>query len=248
MFTGMIAPTPFDLRWRMFGTDIRVNPLFWVGALYISWPLNRFGFQWMLLGVVCVFVSILLHEFGHVFASRSFGVDSHIVLWAMGGLAIPDRREAKRWQRIIVFAAGPAIQLVFWAILLFCERFLPVPEVPDKTIFGIHLVYGFLMLINVYWALLNLLPIWPLDGGQISREVFSHFSRDNGVRLSLHLSMGVALLLAIHAIIGEQRGPLVPYLPVGTGSAIFFGLFFFIGLQSLQYENVRDRWRDDPWN
>src|ERR1700722_8245857 len=67
--------TPFDLRWRMLGTDIRVHPFFWILALFLGW--YRMPGQdgptkmlYLALWVACVFVSVLLHEFGHVLMGR----------------------------------------------------------------------------------------------------------------------------------------------------------------------------------
>lgn len=248
MISGMIDRTPYDLRWRMFGIDVRVHPLFWVMSAVFCWELNEFGLQWLLLGMVCIFFSILLHEMGHVLAFRKFGIESEIVLWAFGGLAIPEGRERKRWQRIVVSAAGPGIQLIFWGLLWLARPYL-LPALPtDLLILKVFILYEFLMYINLWWPILNLLPIWPLDGGQISREVCCHYSRDNGVRLSLHLSMGVCALLALHAFLAHARGGGIPYLPVGIYSGVFFLMFFMTAFQALQVENARDAWKSDRWN
>src|SRR5579872_1495033 len=74
--------TPYDLRWRMLGTDVRVHPFFWLFSAVLGW--NEFsrpggGVGYLALWVGCVFVSVLLHEFGHVFMGRLFGADAHIV-------------------------------------------------------------------------------------------------------------------------------------------------------------------------
>lgn len=248
MISGMINRTPYDLSWRMFGIDTRVHPLFWVMSAAICWDLNSIGIQWLLLGMACIFFSILLHEMGHVLAFRWFGVHSEIVLWAFGGLAIPEGRERKRWQRIFVSAAGPGIQLILWGLLWNVHYFL-MPEFPTDILTAKwFIIFDFLMYINLWWAILNLLPIWPLDGGQISRELFLHYSRNNGIRLSLHLSMGVCALLSLHAFLAHAKGGGIPYLPIGIYSGVFFLMFFMTGLQALQAENARDAWRNDRWN
>src|SRR5262249_5198122 len=120
------GPSPFDLRFRLFGTPVRVHPLFWLCSAILGWGMIN---QWRqpatgnVLGdlarwVACVFVSIVLHEFGHVWAFRAFGNHAHVVLHTLGGLAIPDGEPRWRWQRIIVAAAGPGIQLALWAALV----------------------------------------------------------------------------------------------------------------------------------
>ena len=83
-------PTPWDLRWRMLGTNISVHPFFWVLSAMLGWGwFNDGGFRLLLVWVACVFVSILLHEFGHVLMGRLFGSrGQYIVLYSFGGLAI----------------------------------------------------------------------------------------------------------------------------------------------------------------
>jgi Zn-dependent protease len=242
----MIDETPYDLRWRMFGISCRVHPLFWLVAFILSYPLLTLGLPWVIGGVGCVFFSILLHELGHVIVGNIFGSRGHIVLWAFGGLAIGSSELNNRWKRIAVFIAGPAIQLLFWAGLYFGLPYLPLPA-DIGLARGIIVLLAFLLTINLFWPILNLLPIWPLDGGQISRELFRWGSPQNGIRLSLHLSMGIAGLLALHAIVAETSGRSVPYLPVGIQSALFFAYFAVMSFQTLQLENARDQWSDDHW-
>src|SRR5262249_8117739 len=107
--------------------------------------------------------------------------------------------------------------------------------------------YYTLFYVNLVWPILNLLPIWPLDGGQISREWFTYFTPRNGVRFSLHLSIGVSLLLALHALMAWQTGRvIIPYItdPIDI---FFFGMFAALGFQTLQAENQHARWFD-PWD
>src|SRR5262249_53158681 len=116
--------TPLDLRFRLFGTQVRVHPMFWLIMALLGWsggggvlPGNGLGDT--LVFVLCAFVSILLHEFGHVWMGRAFGARGHIVLHGMGGLAIGSADVPHRWQRILVSAAGPGIQLILYAAIYF---------------------------------------------------------------------------------------------------------------------------------
>src|SRR5205807_7694183 len=86
---------PFDLRWRVFGTSFRVKPSFWIANLLFGYfYVTAFRraeerlFAYLGLWLLCAFVSILLHELGHVIVARIFGASSNVVLHAMGGLAI----------------------------------------------------------------------------------------------------------------------------------------------------------------
>src|SRR6516162_1607753 len=119
MFLAEPDRTSLDLQWRMFGTSVRVHPFFWLVAAFLGWPAvdQAGGLRFLAIWIVCVFISILLHEFGHVFVGRLFGSAGHIVLYGLGGLAIGSNNLSNRWQRIAVSFAGPAAQLLLFGLV-----------------------------------------------------------------------------------------------------------------------------------
>jgi Zn-dependent protease len=302
------APTPYDLKFRLFGTHVRVHPFFWLTSAFLGWnavPHGPLIFIYLPLWVACVFFSILLHEFGHVWMGQIFGVRSHIVLQAMCGLAIPDHEPYNRWRRIAISLAGPGIQLAFYGLLLLGTHYFPNPgrapsdkqvataraimkkayeledeaqtakelgeldrakqlrkeaaelhsKAQDELDPGPSFVWeaiSNLLWINLYWPLFNLLPVWPLDGGRVSRELFAWRSRNNGIRYSLILSIVVAAILAVNSAMGEMADPPFPRLPRGGYTfALFFGLLAYMSYQLLQQENAgRNRWgyEDSRWS
>src|SRR5262245_20151706 len=81
--------TPFDLKFRLFGTHVRVSPWFWLMCIFINFDMAKRGeFDLLVIFVMCVFLSILLHEFGHIWMGRLFGSNGYIVLQSLFGLAI----------------------------------------------------------------------------------------------------------------------------------------------------------------
>jgi Zn-dependent protease len=211
------------------------------------------SFLFLLIWVACVFLSILLHEFGHIWMGKLFGTDGYIVLYGFGGLAVPSSDVRRRWQRILVSLAGPAIQLVLYGLIwagrnsLSLEQKARMSEPMEETL-------RILILINLFWPLLNLLPVWPLDGGQVSRELFSAASPRDGLRWSLILSIGVAAVLAVNGFAAWQGGPgFLPYVPAGPWSAILFALLAVQSYQLLQLVQQQPTWQyeepDDrlPW-
>ena len=76
---GTVAPTPFDLKFSIFGIPVRVHPLFWLVSVIMQW--NVHDPRTTLIWVVCVFVSILIHELGHALTAKSYGWPPHIVLY-----------------------------------------------------------------------------------------------------------------------------------------------------------------------
>jgi Zn-dependent protease len=245
-------PTAYDLRFRLFGTSVRVHPLFWLLALVLGWDLSAQRIEFLLIWVGCVFVSILLHEFGHVWAGRAFGAHGHIILFGMGGLAVGASRLFKWWQRVIVYLAGPAIQLLLYAALyLWLEYGLSREDIrgmPEWERMGLL----FLIIINKFWPLLNLLPIFPLDGGQVSREVCVTVSPRRGLRVSLGISFVLALLLCLNEVSAVlQKGDgFLPYVPTGRSwfNVFLFGMFAYESFELLRQESRRNYWDDrDPW-
>lgn len=246
--------TRYDLRWRMLGTSVRVHPFFWLGSIILGWSGTMTpgggGFPVLLLWVACVFVSILIHEFGHVLVGKLFGSHGYIVMYLMGGLAVGSNQLPRRWQRIAVLFAGPFAEFVLLAIFLVGYFFLE-PHVSPRWAPYVDTVLTFMVFINLFWALVNLLPIWPLDGGQIAREISQAIMPERGTSFSLGISMVVSGLLAVHLFMASQGRPLIPikYLNFGSMfSAFFFAMFCLGSFRALQAEDERRRWDHDHWN
>src|SRR5262249_22343115 len=157
------------------------------GGVYVNEP-GR-GLPYLFAWVVCVFVSILLHEFGHILMGRLFGSHGYIVLYGFGGLAVGSSDLLRRWQRILVSLAGPLAQLLLFALLWAVGPPLVAGlEGKGAREFAEEILHQ-LVWINLGWAVLNLLPIWPLDGGKISRELLVALRPLEGVRVSLIVSL-----------------------------------------------------------
>ena len=247
--------TPMDLRFRLFGTYIRVHPLFWLIGAVLGWNVTSEQYRLLDLSiwVACFFFSILLHEFGHVWMGRVFGTNGHIVLQGMGGLAIGASALSHWGRRVLVYAAGPAIQLVLYGILWLGLRqgvFVGTPRPVGLAIF-------YLLLMNLYWPLFNLLPIYPLDGGQITRELCCQASPYKGLLASLWISLIFATVLALNALAGEYKQPFLPpiggyfHAPTGLFMAIFMAMFAAGSWQAIQAERyTRHSYEDEdalPW-
>ncbi|MGH7225546.1 MAG: metalloprotease, partial [Gemmataceae bacterium] len=204
--------TRYDLRWRMFGTSVRVHPMFWLVSVILGWNGTiHAGVGFVLAWVACVFVSVLLHEFGHVWMGRLFGSHGYIVLYSFGGLAIGSNHLERRWQRILVSLAGPGIQLLLAAVLIWGLwsgwRAVLVPPGWGKAV---DLIIVMLLQINIFWPILNLLPIWPLDGGMVAREICQAMMPERGTSFSLGISMVLSGLLAVHMFMTSRGHPLIP--------------------------------------
>jgi Zn-dependent protease len=233
------ARTPYDLNFRLFGFPVRIHPLFWLGAALLGANTLNAGLHFMLVWIAVVLISILVHELGHAFAFRRFGADSHIVLWMFGGLAVPDSGVSGRWRRILVALAGPFAGFVLCGLVYGSHKLTgwgsPANGAP------VAFMYVVLVIVNLYWGVLNLLPVFPLDGGQVSRELCEAKWRGRGLQVALKISIGVAAAVAIYSVVTwiEMRsggGPLTDLLPdwVPRGSIFLAILFVLLAVQSYQ--------------
>ncbi len=156
------------LRFRLFGFPVEIDWWFWAVAALLGGATSAHTPEaWMSVGiwVAVVFVSIMVHELGHALAGQKFGASPAIKLHGFGGLTYLPGRHFSRTESIVVSAAGPlagfALLLVFYAVDLLPGRLAPFAQEAVRT--GIY--------INLVWTLFNLLPIQPMDGGQILREL-----------------------------------------------------------------------------
>lgn len=124
-----------------------------------EWP-------WVLGAMVAVLISVLGHELGHAGAARFFGSRAAILLHGMGGLTQYSGAGFTRRQNIVVSLAGPAVGLVLFVVFQTVAVFLFLPE--QAIVTGL-VTMG--LWVNLVWTVLNLMPVLPLDGGQVLRDV-----------------------------------------------------------------------------
>jgi len=251
VFAGEPAQTQFDVHFRIAGIPVRVHPFFWLMAFMIG---ASGGAQLKLvIWAAAVFVSILVHELGHAFMMRYFGQDARIVLYMMGGLTIPDsspwrvgsgRRTRGPLSQILISAAGPGAGFLLAGLVVavvfavggmvrfhLAYGFLPVPAVtlPEVANVQWYDVVESLLWVNIFWGLMNLVPVYPLDGGQIAREVLVANDPWEGVVKSLWLSVIVGAAVAfVGFVVLHDR-----FL------GILFGLLAFSNFMAIQ--NLRGR-------
>jgi Zn-dependent protease len=236
--------TAYDLNFRLFSVPVRVHPLFWLIAGALGYQrIDRGRYDLLLVWIACVFVSILVHEFGHILAGRLFGQRGYVVLHSFGGLAIGSSDLPRRGQRIFVSFAGPLAGFILLGLVQ-AFKFALGGEASSRIA---REALDDLYQINLYWGLLNLLPIWPLDGGHISAEIFTAFSPRNGLRMALQLSIAVAALLAINAVLVELGYSSFYLFGGGWFMALFFVYFAGSNYQALQQLPRGRNWEDERW-
>jgi Zn-dependent protease len=175
---------------------VSVQPSFWLTNVLLGYGLvqGQDGHVMrLLIWMAVAFLSILWHELGHALMFRRYGMESEIVLYAFGGYAMPlGGRALTRAQDVVVSAAGPVFQLLVGVPLWWLHR-----EGKLNTLYGDGTfagdVVGFLMWVNLAWALVNLLPVFPLDGGRICHAILGPRQQKTALTISLVCAAGASV-------------------------------------------------------
>lgn len=153
---------------RFLGIDVHLHWSWLVVAMYsVSTRVpNYVSPAWALLEYLTLFFVVLLHEFGHALATRQVGGRANqIVLWPLGGVAYvesPQRPGATLWS----IAAGPLVNVVLVPVFYVSGWALGTTGLLDDNP-DLHHFINAINLMNVSLLVFNLLPVYPLDGGQI---------------------------------------------------------------------------------
>ena len=213
-------------HFRIFGIPVRVEPFFVIVAFLFGirieplWVVPAFA--------VIVFVSVLVHELGHAVTYRVLGQRSAIVLHGFGGFTVPTgggRRVLSKPKSILVSVSGALAQLVLLGIPL---RILLYSNWGDRQGlewalngfdgFSWYPIVYYLQWVSIWWAVFNLLPIRPLDGGHVAEELF-------GFETACKLSIGAALVAGFIAFRSDF---------IGLFGLLFFAYFAYMNFQELR--------------
>lgn len=232
--------TPYDLSFSVLGFPVRVHPLFWLMCLLMGGTQDPKG---IVITILVFFVSILIHELGHALMMRRFGRDCHVVLYGMGGLAIEgsgnpyassyhprgDRRTP--WEQIYISLAGPMAGFTLAGLVLVFAKGIGGELEPRwfyNVVPGYHIhqgprisvelsaVLNSLLYINIWWSVINLLPVYPLDGGQVAMQMLTMQDPHGGLVRCLQLSIAVGIGMVIFALTVMGKN--------GWYTALLFGL------------------------
>jgi len=210
------------------------------GGLEIT---SREDFLMILLWIIVLLVSILVHELGHALTGRKMtGVTPSIKLWGMGGLAYPNTQLNQK-QSFWVTWAGPLAGLGFFGlivltccaiygfaigtdltmILLFPSRetYTVLAKMNDPVLYMLK----DLLRVNFWWSLMNLLPVFPLDGGQIYASI------ERSPKKVWTVGMVTGALVAVAALLFLQQ----------LFITILFGYFAFQNYKRLDHLKSHSR-------
>ncbi|MGE3528620.1 MAG: site-2 protease family protein [Methyloceanibacter sp.] len=205
------------MRWSLRvgsvgGTAILIHVTFllfliWLGAIYYRQGGMETAWQGTIF-IVLLFLCVLLHELGHVFAARRYGVKTRdVTLWPFGGIASMEQMPEKPSQELIVALAGPAVNVVIAAVLLLWLGTQLDPEsltkIEDPTVSLAAKVAG----ANIILILFNMIPAFPMDGGRVLRALLA-MRMGNARATELAASIGQAFAV-IFGVVGIFYNPML---------------------------------------
>lgn len=206
------------IQFSLFNIPVRVQPWFWLTMAFLGGVIDtntKAELIALLLFMLAGFISILVHELGHALTAKHYGKYVEIVLHAFGGYAAySGGRRLTRTEEFMITAAGPAIQ-----ILLGAAAFAVVMQVDGINENGKQFL-TILSMISLFWAVLNLLPILPMDGGRLLETMLG----PQRIRLTLQISLSVAVAVAVLALVFN----------FGTFFALFMGFMAYESYKALK--------------
>ncbi len=208
----------------VFGIEVRIHITF---LLFLAWIWFSYyqvaGVDGAIQGVIFIlilFACVLLHEFGHAFAARAFGIRTpDITLLAIGGVARLTRIPDKPWQELVVAIAGPLVNVIIAAVLIFVIRVSADLQQLEHLESPRFEMLAKVASLNVMLVLFNLIPAFPMDGGRVLRSLLAMaMPYVRATQIAAWIGQGLAIVFAIYGFFGN------PIL-------IFIAFFIFVGAQ-----------------
>lgn len=211
---------------KLFNIKVQVHWTFILIILWIIYINLKAGADvtqtlWAILFILALFACVVLHELGHALAAKKYNIKTKdITLLPIGGVARLESMPEKPMQELVVALAGPLVNILIMLILLPFVLNSGQPQMEDIAFTDSGNFIFKLIIVNLWLALFNLIPAFPMDGGRVLRALLSF-------RLSRIQATNIAALIGQFLAIGFVIVGLFlnPFL-------IFIGFFIFIGAQS----------------
>src|SRR5262245_57594472 len=210
---------------RIAGTVVRLHITFLLFLVWI-WAASYFSggaeAAWRgLVYMILLFLCVLAHEFGHVFAARAFGVNTpDVTLLPIGGVARLERIPEEPGQEFVIAIAGPLVNVAIALVLIgFAGANLNARDLAVVENARVAMVDR-LAAVNLFLAVFNLIPAFPMDGGRILRSL-------------LAIKLGFARATAIAATVGQWFAFALGFIGLfGNPILIFIAIFVYLAAAS----------------
>ena len=203
---------------KIFGIPVQVHWSFALLFLFVIYVGKSRDASWTNIAVfglfvVALFVCVLLHEFGHALSARYYGVQTRdITILPIGGVARLDNLPEKPFQEFVVALAGPAVNVVIYALLAIFLYFTYSVQFSFGELLGddsneliTDPILGFLVTLmqaNLMLVVFNMIPAFPMDGGRVLRALLSMpFGRLQATKVAAFLGQLIAIGFLIYALL-----------------------------------------------
>lgn len=176
---------------------ITIHFFFWITAALIGF-LNSGTWIGTLIWIFVILVSVLVHEMGHALTAVFFGLRPRIELVALGGLTYHQGEKLPFWKQFFIVLNGPVFGFLLFVL---AGVFLKFGVAPASFGGGVLKLFYW---VNLVWTILNLIPVMPLDGGQLLRIVLESFFGAKGFRYSLIIGMGISGVISLGFFLYQQ--------------------------------------------
>ncbi|MBS0623587.1 MAG: site-2 protease family protein [Verrucomicrobia bacterium] len=207
---------------------ISIHPLFWFVSFLIGWLWTNSVAN----ALICIFIilfSVLFHELGHAITALVFQQKARIELAAFGGFTYRQGRKLKLWEEFLVVLNGPLAGLLLSLAAYILLHFLSVQN--PVALF----VLRFTFVANLFWTIINLLPVLPLDGGHLLSIILESIFGFKGIKIALVASLVISIVVSIL------------FFAVGMllAGALFL-MFTFESFRSLRYYKIFNEQDREP--
>ncbi|MFM7592070.1 MAG: metalloprotease, partial [Isosphaeraceae bacterium] len=184
-----------------------------------------------------------VHEMGHALTNRLFGLRSVVVLHGLGGVCGTEDKPIASWKRVMVLFNGPAAGFVLAAMVYALATASVQGVLPAAISINSPVqkeIINNLLFINLVWGVLNLIPIWPLDGGQIIGVLLKKISKWRGQEFMHGLSMLVAAGLGVWLY--QRNGDVYNIFLLGLITMQNFQMLQYLHARHSQFNDEDDQW------
>ncbi|MGA7122870.1 MAG: hypothetical protein WBY94_22405 [Polyangiaceae bacterium] len=196
-----------SITFRLGKIPVRILPSFFLTTVLLNFGLAQADPRRLLVWLAIVLSSVLVHELGHAFAGMAFGLQPRIDLHGFGGTtswASGERISSAK--RIVVSLAGPGMGFVAGFAVMMLRTAAGSPGGASEASL-VEFAYGNLLFVNFGWGILNLLPMLPLDGGNVMTHALDIALPGRGERPARVISLSVAALATAGALITQWWWP-----------------------------------------
>ena len=164
---------------------ISIHPAFWFVALFIGW-IGSSSVEGTVIWTTIILFSVLFHEFGHALTATAFGQTAKIDLIGFGGVTSRHgNKKLKAWQEFIIVLNGPLagffLSMIAWKI----ANILSISHPESAFTYAALVTFE----INLFWTIINLAPVQPLDGGKLLTIFLEALFGIKGKKIALFISL-----------------------------------------------------------